>query len=322
MRVLFLGTSAGVPTRARGLPALAVRRGGRAWLVDCGEGTQQQILRTDLHPTRIDRLLLTHLHGDHCWGLPGLLASMGMHGRRDRVEVAGPEGLSAWLEATLRTADVHLPYPLELVELGPEGGRLAPRDGIAAEAWPLRHRVVSFAWVLREAPRRGHLDPEKAAALGVPEGPALGRLAAGEAVALADGTRVAPEQVLGPARPGRVLVLCGDSADSSALAEVAVGCDLLVHECTFDASLADKARRTLHSTSDDVAALARRLRPRRLALTHWSARYTGREGALAAEDLRREVASAVPGVEVVAAHDLLELEVPEPPGEGGGPHGP
>lgn len=315
MRVLFLGTSAGVPTRERGLPALALRLGGRVWLVDCGEGTQHQLLRTELHPTRIDRVLLTHLHGDHCWGLPGLLASLGMIGRRDPVEVAGPRGLAAWLGATLDAARTHLPFAVEVRELPDSGGRLAPRDGIAAEACPVRHRVPSFAWVLREAPRRGHFDPERADALGVPEGPARGRLAGGEAVTLPDGTRVAPAQVVGPPRPGRVVVVCGDSADSRVLADVAPRCDLLVHECTFDASLADKARRTGHSTTQDVAALARRVRPRVLALTHWSARYTGREGAASAEDLARAVEAAAPGVRVVAARDLLELEVPEPPAD-------
>jgi ribonuclease Z len=313
VRVVFLGTSAGMPTRERGLPALALRLGGRVWLVDCGEGTQHQLLRTDLRPTRIDRVLLTHLHGDHCWGLPGLLASLGMVGRREPLEVVGPRGLAAWLGATLDAARTHLPFAVEVRELSDAGGRLAPREDLGAEAWPVRHRVPSFAWVLREAPRRGHLDPERARALGVPEGPARGRLAAGETVALPDGTRVEPAQVLGPPRPGRVVVVCGDSADSGVLADVAPGCDLLVHECTFDASLADKARRTGHSTTQDVAALARSVRPRVLALTHWSARYTGREGAAAAEDLVREVAAAAPGVRVVAARDLLELEVPEPP---------
>jgi ribonuclease Z len=310
LALVFLGTSAGVPTRERGLSALAVRRGGHAWLVDCGEGTQQRLLRAPVRPTRIDRVLITHLHGDHCWGLPGLLASMGMHGRREPVEVTGPEGLEPWLELTLRTAAVHLPFPLRVREIGAEGGPLDARDGLAVEAWPLLHRVPSFAYVLREAPRRGHVDPARARALGVTEGPLLGRLAAGESVTLGDGRRVAPDAVMGPPRPGRVVVVCGDSADSRVLEEAAPGCDVLVHECTFDAGLADKARRTGHSTTADVAALARRVRPRRLVLTHWSSRYTGEEGAPDVEDLRREVAAAVPGTDVLAAHDLLEVEVP------------
>lgn len=310
LALVFLGTSAGVPTRERGLSALAVRRGGHVWLVDCGEGTQQRLLRAPVRPTRIDRVLITHLHGDHCWGLPGLLASMGMQGRRAPVEVTGPEGLEPWLSLTLRTAAVHLPFPLRVHELGPEGGPLPADEDLAAEAWPLRHRVPSFAYVLREAARRGHVDPARARELGVPEGPLLGRLAAGETVTLADGRRVAPEAVMGPPRPGRVVVVCGDSADSRILEEAAPGCDVLVHECTFDATLADKARRTGHSTTADVAELARRVGPRRLVLTHWSSRYTGAEGAPAVEDLRREVAAAVPGTEVIAARDLLELEVP------------
>jgi ribonuclease Z len=311
VQLTFLGTSAGIPTRERGLSALALRTdAGALWLVDCGEGTQQRMLAAGLRLARVSRVLLTHLHGDHCFGLPGLLATAGVLGRREPIEVAGPVGLRAWLDATLAATHTHLPYPLAPTELVPgETHGLESSDGLALEAHPLVHRAPCFAFLVREPARRGALDPARARALGVPEGPLLGRLAAGERVTLADGREVAPDAVLGPGRPGRVLALCGDSEDSSALADRARGADVLVHECTFDASLAEKARRWSHSTTDDVAALARAVAPRLLVLTHFSTRYTVPGARPDVEALRAAVAAGCPGTPVVAAHDGLVIDV-------------
>ncbi len=310
MQLTFLGTSAGIPTPERGLSALALRLDdGAIWLVDCGEGTQQRLLASDLRLSRIERILLTHLHGDHCFGLPGLLATMGLLGRRDPVEVIGPAGLREWLETTLRTSATHLPYPLELREVALRCD-LGTRGDIAIEACPLLHRVPSFAYVLREAPRRGHVDPDRARSLGVPEGPELGRLAAGETIVLADGRRIEPGQVLGAERPGRVLALCGDSRDSRVLEESARRCDVLVHECTYEAAKGEAAHRYGHSTSEDVAALAGAIRPALLVLTHFSSRYTVRDAAVSVDALRREVEERCPGQRVVMAADGLVLDVP------------
>jgi ribonuclease Z len=306
VQIVFLGTSAGTPTRERNVASLAVRLPeGGTWLVDCGEGTQHRLADSGVHAGDVERVLLTHLHGDHCWGLPGLLATLGLHGRERPLEVVGPEGLRVWLETTFHTADVRVPYPLSLRELPAGGGSLG---GVpwSVTAVPLVHRVTSFAWVLRESPRRGRFDVERSDALGVPAGPARAELAAGRAVTLSDGRRVAPGEVLGPERPGRVIVVCGDSADSRALLDVARGCDVLVHECTFDAGHAARARRLGHSTSEDVARLARALGPRRLVLTHLSPRYEEAD----AEALRREVVERCPEQEVVLAHDRLVLPVP------------
>ncbi len=311
MRVTFLGTSAGVPTRERGLAAVALRLDdGRLWLVDCGEGTQLRLLASDLHPARLERVLLTHLHGDHCFGLPGLLASLGLWGRRDPVEVVGPRGLREWIETTLRLSATRLAFPLALRELAPDGGQFETPNGVSVEARPLVHRVVSYAYVLREATRRGHLDVARAAELGVSPGPPLGRLARGEPVTTPSGRRVRPDEVLGPERPGRTVVVCGDSTDSSALHDLAPGCDLLVHECTYDASREPQARRWQHSTTADVAALATVLRPRCLALTHISGRYTVAGADCDAEALRKEVEERCAGQRVVMARDGLSLDVP------------
>jgi ribonuclease Z len=210
-------------------------------------------------------------------------------------------------------SSAHLAFPLEVTELGPERAALAPRSGVAAEALPLVHRVASFAYAVREPPHRGALDPARAAALGVPEGPLLGRLARGDAVRLPDGRRVEPKEVLGAERPGRVVVVCGDSSDSSSLLELGPGCDVLVHECTYEAGRAAQARQWGHSTTADVAALARALRPRLLVLTHLSSRYTIEGASPDVEALLREVEARCPGQAVRAAEDGLTLDVPLPP---------
>jgi ribonuclease Z len=310
MRLTFLGTSSGIPTRERSLSGTALRfDDGRVWLVDCGEGAQHRLLHTDLRLARIDRILLTHLHGDHCFGLPGLLATMGMHGRKRPVDVAGPPGLERWLQTTLEVAEAALPFDLRLREL-PEPGVIAQDAERTVSAVGLVHRVPSYAYVIREAPRRGALDAERTAALGVPDGPLRGRLAAGETVRLTDGRTVTPGQVLGPVRPGRVAVLCGDSVDSSALVEPARGCDVLVHECTYDAARETQARRWQHSTTAMVAALARAIRPRMLVLTHFSTRYTQGSDALSVADLRRQVAERCDVPDVRVAEDGRSLAVP------------
>ena len=311
MQLTFLGTSAGVPTRERGLSAIALRLPtGALWLLDCGEGTQQRLLASGLRASRLERVLLTHLHGDHCFGLPGLLASLGLWGRSGPVEVVGPRGVREWLEATFRVSAMRLAFPLEVVELDAPGGPLAPRSGLAVEALPLVHRVTSFAYVVREAAHRGALDAARARALGVPDGPLLGRLARGEAVVLADGRRIGPQEVLGAERPGRVVVVCGDSSDSSSLLALGPGCDVLVHECTYEAARADQAKQWGHSTTADVAALARALRPRLLVLTHLSSRYTVAGATPDVDGLRREVEARCPGQRVRTAEDGLAVEVP------------
>jgi len=319
VEITLLGTSAGVPTRHRGLAAAAVDPGGgRLWLVDCGEGTQQRLLAAPhLRPSRLERVLLTHLHGDHCLGLPGLLATLGLTGRRAPLSVCGPTGVREWLETTLRVCAIHVPYPLEIDEVE-AGGPRGVADGLQLEARALVHRVPSYAWILREVPRRGPVDAARAAELGVPAGPLLGRLAAGESLTLPDGSRVEPEQVVGPPRPGRCVVVCGDSADSRSLVPAARGCDVLVHECTFGVALADRARAAGHSTPEEVAALARALRPGLLVLTHFSARYDGQHAAMDVEALRREVQERCPGQAVVAGYDGLRIEVP-PAGRGTAP---
>ncbi len=315
MRLCFLGTGSGTPTRKRNVSGLALRfEDGREWILDCGEGTQQRMLDSSVRPGRIERIFVTHLHGDHCFGLPGLLASLAVHGRIDPVEVIGPTGIARLARTALSVTRMGLPYQLSFSEFTLAEGEVAElgeRGEWTISVLPLPHRVPSHAYLLQEAPRRGRLDPARAAALGLRSGPDLGRLAGGETIALADGRQIGPEQVLGPPRPGRLLALCGDTSDASVLLGRAEGCDLLLHECTYAHDRLAKARRWGHSTAQQVGELAARLAPRRLVLTHFSSRYDeGPPGADIAA-LRAEAAAACPGVEVVAAEDLLELELPQ-----------
>jgi ribonuclease Z len=314
VRITFLGTSSGAPTRTRNVTAqaLSLDSGGLVML-DCGEATQHQLMRSGLRSNRIERILITHLHGDHLYGLPGLLACMTIHERSAPVQLVGPLGIREFVATVLRISQTGLSFPLDIVEL--EGGRaLEPCAEMAISAHPLVHRVPCFGYCLVEAPRPGRFDPAKAAALRIPMGPLFGRLQAGEAITLEDGSRVEPGQVLARPRPGRRVVLLGDTEDASGIAAAAQGCDLLVREATYDASRADKALQWGHSTSAMTGGFAGAVGARVLIITHFSSRYTDGAGGdhMTVADLVAETARHCPGTRVLAADDLWGHEVAFP----------
>jgi ribonuclease Z len=310
VRLTFLGTSAGTPTRARNVTGQALQfDDGRLWLLDCGEATQHQLIRTGLRASRIDRILVTHLHGDHCYGLPGVLSLAAISGRSEPVELVGPDGTAELVRTVLRLSHNHLPYRLDIRELG-AGGTVEARGQWSWSAWPLRHRVPSFGYVLQEAPRPGRFHPDRAQALGIPAGPLYRRLQDGQAVTLADGRTIQPAAVCEPPRRGRKLVLLGDTADSRALADAGRDCDLLVHEATYDARREDKAIQWGHSTSTMAGRFAAELRARALVLTHFSGRFQdGDDDGVTVPDLVREAQAACPGTRVFAAEDGWTHEI-------------
>lgn len=317
MRLTVLGSSAGVPVPARNVSAYALRfANGAIWMVDCGEATQHQMQRSGLRAARVERILLTHLHGDHCFGLWGMLAAIAVAGRREPVQVAGPPGVAELIGTVHRVCAVELPFPLRVVEVEEGHWRqVLPAEGLragawSAEPWPISHRVPCLAWVLREPPPRGAFDRERAEVLGVPNGPLRGRLQCGESVVLADGRVVRPEEVCHPARPARVVAVCGDTDDADALLPGIAGCDLLVREVTYEAGREEHARRWGHSTAAMTGAFAARAGAKRLLATHFSARYTVEGDGLTIDQLMKQVAGAAPGVQVIAAHDLITVEVP------------
>jgi ribonuclease Z len=299
--VVFLGTAASAPTAARGTSATLLRRGGDRLLVDCGEGTQRQLLRSDIGLVDLEDVFLTHLHADHVLGLPGMLKTFGLRGRETPIRVHGPRGTRALLGA-LGVVVGKISYPLDIIELSP--GEAVARDGYRIEAFAVAHGVPALGYALREEDRPGRFDVETADALGVPDGPARGTLQRGEPVTLDDGGVVSPEKVLGPARRGRSIVLTGDTAPAASVVEAATGADVLVHEATFLADGRARARETEHSTAGEAALVAREAEVGLLALTHVSARY-------APSEIVDEACALFPRSVVPRDFDLVTVPLPE-----------
>lgn len=299
LEVLFLGTAGSTPTARRGLPATLVTRGGDRLLFDCGEGTQRQLLRS-VGLIELEHVFITHFHADHFLGLPGMLKSFALRGRETPLSVHGPPGLRRLFEG-LRTVIGRIPFPLELVELKPH----VPLryDGYEVTPYAVDHGVPAYGYALVESERPGRFDEARARELGVTPGPDFGRLHRGEAVAGASG-EVGPEQVVGEPRRGRKVVLTGDSAPSPSTRVASHEADVLVHEATFAADDADRARATGHSTARGAAALAAEAEVGLLALTHVSPRYGGGE-------LREEARAAFERTIVPRDFDRVEVPFPE-----------
>jgi len=282
---------------------------GRSWiLVDCGEGTQQQIMRSPLKLSRLAAVLVTHLHGDHVLGLPGLLGTLGMEGRTAPLQLVGVDGIGRWLDVMCDLPILGIDFPLVLTELVDdtlEGSAGTPRHvadvgGFAVSALPLRHRVPAFGYRIVEPDHPGRLDVEAARALGVPDGPEMGRLQRGESVMGRHGP-VLPDDAVGPERPGRVVTVLGDTTRCDASVSLARDADLLVHECTYanrDAALAEQWK---HATPADAAWVASTARAGRLVINHFSARYDG-PGELLAE-------ARVDFADTVLAEELTPIDV-------------
>jgi ribonuclease Z len=293
--VLFVGTAGSAPTARRSLPATIVRRGGDRLLFDCGEGTQRQLLRS-IGLVELEEVFITHFHADHWLGLPGMLKTFSLRGRERPLTVYGPPGLKALFNA-MRIVIGKNTYDLRLVELEP--GQELARDGYLIAPFAVDHRVTAYGYALVEHPRPGRFDEAKARELGVTPGPDYGRLQRGEAV---DG--VDPSLVVGPARPGRKIVLSGDTAPTERTRAIAHGADLLVHEATFIEDDAERAAETSHSTALAAARLAAEADVKMLALTHVSPRYSGGE-------LRDEARSVFENTIVPRDFDSVEIPLPE-----------
>jgi ribonuclease Z len=299
--VVFLGTSGSAPTARRAPSATLLRRGGERLLVDCGEGTQRQLLRSDVGLVDLEEVFLTHLHADHVLGLPGMLKTFALRGRDVPLTIHGPEG-SAALFRELRRIIGRLTFRVDVVEVGP--GRVRRGDGYELHAFAVDHGVPALGYRLTEHARPGRFDVEASERLGVPDGPARGALQRGEPITLADGTLIRPDDVVGPPRRGRTVVLTGDTAPCASVVAAAEGADLLVHEATFLADERGRARETRHSTAAEAALAAREAGVALLALTHVSNRY----GGAAVEE---EARALFPATVVPRDFDVVELPFPE-----------
>jgi ribonuclease Z len=272
LRVLFLGTAGSVPTPKRSLPAIAIQRKGELLIFDCGEGIQRQMIKAGVGFHRKTKIFITHMHGDHVLGLPGLLQTMALLDRERKLEIYGPPGIEAFVRATQQTVQFNLTFPLEIREVKDANIVCEEKDYEIHAVWA-DHVVPTLAYALIEKPRPGKFNPEKAKALGIPEGSLWSKLQHGSAVKLPNGRVVKSEEVVGPQRPGRKIVYSGDTRPSKNVAELAMNADLLIHDGTFDDELTDKAYEDGHSTASQAAETANMAKVKWLILTHVSARY-------------------------------------------------
>ena len=266
MEVLFLGTGASVPSRDRSTCCIALRRGSDIVLMDCAEGSQRQIMVSPYSFMKIRAILVTHLHGDHTLGLPGLLQTMSLLGRAEPLHIYGPEGFTRSLEAMMSATDGETSYPVESTDVVP-GDSFMVRS-MRVEAFATEHGVPSVGFSVSEPDIPGKLDRDKAISLGVKDGPDMARLKRGERVG-----DVLPEQVVGPVQKGVRVVYTGDTLRSRFVSEAAEGADVLIHESTYRAGESDLAKEHFHSTSLQAAETAAEAGVRFLMLTHVSGRY-------------------------------------------------
>jgi ribonuclease Z len=295
LSIFFAGTAGSVPTARRGLPATLLRRGGDKLLIDCGEGTQRQLLRSVGLP-EVTEVFLTHLHVDHWLGLPGMLKSFELRERTAPLTVYGPPGTVALMDA-MRRVFGRLRYRFSVVDLEPDA--IVEFGEYEIHALRVRHRGEAYGYAFIEADRPGRFDADLATSLGVRPGPDFGRLQRGETV---DGVR--PQQVMGETRAGRRLVFSGDTSPCDMVRVAADGADVLVHEATFTSEERERALETGHSTARQAAELAAEAGVRLLALTHVSTRYAGGE-------IRDEARAVFPRTVVPRDFDTIEVPFPE-----------
>jgi ribonuclease Z len=294
VKLTFLGTSSGRPTPRRNVSSVALARESEWFLFDCGEGTQMQLLRTDLRLSRLRYIFITHLHGDHVLGLPGLLGTINLS-----LGVFGPPGIARYVRDVSRATHFHPIFPLDVTEV--EAGVVLETPAFTVEARRLNHRVVAFGYALQEKPRPGRFDLDTARALGIPPGPLYGQLQRGKAVTLPDGRHIEPDAIVGPARPGPRVAYCTDTGPSENARQLATNADVLIHEATYTEDMAGEAEARGHSTAAGAARAAHAANVKRLLITHFSPRYEDVSPLLA------EARSIFPNT--TAAYDLFELPV-------------
>ncbi|WP_281975682.1 ribonuclease Z [Halobacillus litoralis] len=301
MELFFLGTGSGVPSKERNVSSLVLRileERGTTWVFDCGEGTQQQILNTNIRPRRIEVIFITHLHGDHIYGLPGLLSSRSFQGGETPVTIYGPRGLKEYLDISLRISGTHLRYPLYVEEV--EEGLLFEDEQFIVEAVKLKHGLASFGYILKEKDKLGELQPDKLKALGIKPGPIYQQIKSQSRTELEDGRIIRREDVIGPPKKGRKIAILGDTRYIPELASLLKNTDVLVHEATFAGDEEEMAYEYFHSTVKQAAMLAKEADAGELILNHLSSRYQGD----AVAELRNEAAAIFPSTTI--AHDFYQ----------------
>lgn len=299
-KLIFLGTSAGVPTESRSLPSLALMWNGEIILFDVGEGTQHRMIKAQLSPVKITKIFISHMHGDHVLGLPGLVMTMSLMKRTQPLELFGPPGVKDFLSCLLPTiheSEEDVNFIIKVNEITQDGLVVSERD-YEVYSIKVKHSIDNIAYKFVEKDRPGKFNEEIANKLGIPEGPLRKELIEGKSITL-NGKVITPELVVGPPRPGFKFVYTGDTAYSENLVEFSRGVDILIHESTFDSSKEDAAKKVFHSLASDAAVIAALSKAKKLILTHFSARY--KDSSVLVEDAKRIFKN------VIAAEDLMEI---------------
>lgn len=306
MQLQFLGTGAGVPSKGRNVSAIALKmldERNEVWLFDCGEATQHTILRTTIRPRKVTKIFITHLHGDHIFGLPGFLSSRAFQGGVEPLTIFGPVGIKAYVLNALQLSHSHLKYPLNFVELDDEG--IAFEDDKTKVLYrTLKHGIQSYGYRLIEKDYVGELLVDKLQDLGVPSGKIYGQLKRGEIVTLDDGRQLDGKEFIGPSKKGRQVAIFGDTRFHPQHIEFCRGVDVVVHEATFGKGEERMAHNYFHSTCMQAAELAKKANCKQLYLTHISSRYLGE----AAKQLQKDACTIF--TNTLLAYDLFEVEVP------------
>lgn len=300
LRILFLGTGGSLPTRNRNTSAIMVNREGELLLFDCGEGTQQQMMRAKTGMKALSSIFVTHFHADHMLGIPGLIQTMSFLGRTEPLYIYGPQWVKEFVTIISELGYYKLHFEVEAIELAPED--IVKRDGYSIQAVGTDHSVPSLGYVLIEDPRRGRFEREKAIALGVPPGPLFSKLHSGMDIEI-NGKLIRSTDVVGQARPGRKIVYTGDTRPCESILAVSRGADVLIHDSTLGNDQDEWAKESKHSTAFEAATLAKEAGVRKLVLTHISSRYTDD-----ASPLLREAQEVFENT--VIAEDMMEMDIP------------
>ena len=315
MKVIFLGTGSGMPTLKRNVSSIALIfiNKNKLWLWDCGEGTQQQIQKTSLKVSKLEKIFISHLHGDHLFGLPGLLASRGLRGGKNqqKIQIFGPEGLDKYLKEILNITKTYIPYEIE-VEIIPANlpeGIIWEDEEYIVRYTEVNHNIKTYAYSVEEKKDRSHFLIDKARRLNIPPGPIYRTLKEGKTIELPNGRIFQGKDFVSKIRKGRKIVYCGDTAYCEDLLYFAKGADLLIHETTFSQQEEDLARRNFHSTTTIAARVAKKSQVKKLIITHISPRYSSsnNKSSITESELLVEVRTVFP--QTILAEDLLEYEI-------------
>ncbi len=303
MEITFLGTGAGMPAKYRNVTSIALKHleNGSIWLFDCGEATQHQILHTSIKPRKISKIFITHLHGDHIFGLPGLLGSRSFLGGTEPLTIYGPKGIRDFIEVSLSVSQTHLNYKIEIIEF--EDGQIFDVGNFKVEAKLLEHAIPSYGYRVVEKDKPGVLLVDKLKEIGVTPGPHYQLLKNGETIELEDGRLINGKDFLGPDKKGRVITILGDTRPCDHAVELAKDADILVHEATLDKEMEEAAYEFFHSTTHQAAQTAVKAQVKQLVITHISSRYEKQDWVR----LEQETKEIFPNT--VIAEDLKKIIV-------------